>query len=72
MTRFEQVKKQLTRAALSEDITQRTSALEMSNVPGFFDGFTEVQIYQLKTIKGDIWSGRAELALLQAQQHQTA
>ncbi len=46
---------------LSEDIAEKTRALEENKAEGYYDGLTENQIINLKTIRSDIWRTRLEV-----------
>ena len=72
MTHFEEIKNQLTQAALSESISERTAALNATSGANFYDEFNDDEKLVLKTIRGDIRNGRAELALVKALELQPA
>lgn len=72
MTKYEQLKQHLINAVASNDVTEKTRALEENALPGYFDGLSEIEIMNLKTIRSDIWRTRAELYISQAQTENVA
>lgn len=67
MTRFQEIRQEFEQAVGSLSISDKTAMLEKSRVVGFFEGFTEDQIYALKTIRSDIWRTRVELSIEESQ-----
>jgi hypothetical protein len=72
MTKYEQLRQHLIGAVMSDDVTEKTLALEENAIPGYFDGLNEIEIMNLKTIRSDIWRTRAELYIAQAQSENVA
>ncbi len=58
---FENLREELTRAVLSNDVDEKTRALEEGETAGYFDGLTELEVISLKTIRSDIWRTRLEV-----------
>jgi hypothetical protein len=68
MSKFDEIASTLRQAALSENIEEKSAAIELTRAEGFYDEFTDDQQYVLKTISGDIFSGRLELLMARATQ----
>ena len=66
MTKFETFKERISAAVSIDDVEVKTAMLEEVQAPGFWDGFTEIEIYVLKTGISDLRRTRYEVALEQA------
>jgi hypothetical protein len=66
MSRFEELRQQLTQAVLSDDIALKERARQAVQSPGFYDGFTDDELFVLKTISGDVHRTLLEVSLERA------
>ncbi len=64
-SRYEQLRDSLAKAVAVDDVIEKTASLEKSSEVGYFDGLTDLEILNLKTIRSDIWRTRMEVALEQ-------